>query len=81
MLTLGAEMYGDRSLSMQLKRDSIDASALRAGLLIGHEFLLGKFVFSQRLGIYIFNQTPYYDLIYHRWGIHYFMNKHLGVGM
>ena len=81
MLTLGAELYGDKSLSMQLKRDSIDASALRAGLLIGHEFLLGKFVFSQRLGVYIFNQTPYYDLIYHRWGIHYFMNKHLGIGM
>ena len=81
MLTLGAELYGDKSLSMQLKRDSIDASSLRAGLLIGHEFLLGKFVFSQRLGVYIFNQTPYYDLIYHRWGIHYFMNKHLGIGI
>ena len=81
MLTFGAELYGDRSLSMQLKRDSINASDLRAGLLIGHEFLLGKFSFSQRLGVYIFNQTPYYDQIYHRWGIHYFMNKHLGIGM
>ena len=81
MLTLGAEVYGDKSLHMQLKRDSINASALRAGLLIGHEFLLGKFSFSQRLGVYVFNQTPYYDLLYHRWGIHYFMNKHLGIGM
>ncbi|HEX6168478.1 MAG TPA: acyloxyacyl hydrolase [Chitinophagaceae bacterium] len=81
MLTLGAELYGDKSLSMQLKRDSIDASSLRAGLLIGHEFLLGKFVFSQRLGVYVFNQTPYHDVIYHRWGIHYFMNSHLGIGM
>jgi hypothetical protein len=81
MLTLGAEVYGDKSLRMQIKRDSIDASALRAGLLIGHEFLLGKFIFTQRLGVYVFNQTPYYDLIYHRWGIHYFMNKHLGIGM
>ena len=81
MLTLGAELYGDKSLSMQLKRDSIDASSLRAGLLIGHEFLLGKFVFSQRLGVYVFNKTPYYDLIYHRWGIHYFMNMHFGIGM
>ncbi|HEY5967110.1 MAG TPA: acyloxyacyl hydrolase [Chitinophagaceae bacterium] len=81
MLTFGAELYGDRSLSMQLKRDSINASDLRAGLLIGHEFLLGKFSFSQRLGVYIFNQTPYYDQLYHRWGIHYFMNKHLGIGM
>ena len=81
MLTLGAELYGDKSLRMQLKRDSIDASALRAGLMIGHEFLLGKFVFTQRLGVYIFDQTPYYDLLYHRWGIHYFMNTHTGIGI
>ena len=81
MMTLGAELYGDKSLSMQLKRDSINASAFRAGLLIGHEFLLGKFVFSQRLGVYVFNETPYYDPIYHRWGIHYFINKYFGIGM
>jgi len=81
MLSLGAEVYGDKSLQMQLKRDSIEASPVRAGLLLGHEFLLGKFIFSQRLGVYIFNQTPYHDPVYHRWGIHYFMNKHLGVGI
>jgi hypothetical protein len=80
MLTLGAEVYDDKSLRMQIKRDSIRASAVRSGLLIGHEFLLGKFVFSQRLGVYVFNQTPYYDRIYHRWGLHYFINKKLGVG-
>lgn len=70
MLTLGAEVYDDKSLRMQIKRDSIRASAVRSGLLIGHEFLLGKFLFSQRLGVYVFNQTPYYDRIYHRWGVH-----------
>jgi Lipid A 3-O-deacylase (PagL) len=81
MLTLGAEAYGDKSLSMRIKRDSLDASAIRAGILAGHEFLLGKFVFSQKLGIYAFDETPYYDRIYHRWGIHYFMNKQLGIGI
>jgi hypothetical protein len=81
MLTLGAELYGDKSLRMQLKRDSVDVSAVRAGFLVGHDFLLGKFVFTQRFGIYVFDQTPYYDRVYHRWGIHYFMNKHLGIGM
>lgn len=80
MLTAGAEVYTDKSLEMQLKRDSIDASAVRAGLLLGHEFLLGKFLFSQQLGVYIFNQTPYYDAVYHRWGVHYRIDKHWGVG-
>jgi len=81
MLTLGAEAYRDKSLYMQLKRDSLNASAIKAGLLAGHEFLLGKFIFSQKLGIYVFNETPYYDRIYHRWGIHYFINKQLGIGL
>lgn len=79
-LTLGAEVYTDKSLRMKLKRDSIDASAVRAGLLFGHEFLLGKFLFSQRLGVYIFDQTPYFDKIYHRWGLHYRVNNKWGTG-
>lgn len=81
MFTVGAEIYTDKSLRMRLKREGIDASSIRAGLLIGHEFLLGKFVFSQKLGMYVFDQTPYYDLVYHRWGIHYFINKNFGIGL
>ena len=80
MLLMGAEIYFDKSLSMQLKRDSINASAVKAGLLFGHEFLLGKFLFSQKLGVYIFDQTPYYDPVYHCWGIQYRINKHWGTG-
>lgn len=80
MLTLSTEIFHDEALRIQLKRDSSDASAIRSGLAVGHEFILGKFLFSQRLGIYLFDQTPYYDRIFHRWGVHYMMGKHLGVG-
>jgi len=80
MLTFGAEIFNDEALRVQLRRDSINASAVKAGVTFGHEFLLGKFLFSQRLGVYIFDQTPYYDRIYHRWGIHYMMNRHWGAG-
>lgn len=79
-LTLGIEIYTDQSLQKRLKRDSLDVSAVRAGLLIGHEFLLGQFIFSQQVGVYIFDQTPYYDRIYHRWGIHYRISETWGVG-
>jgi len=81
MLTLGAEIFYDETLRIRLKHDSIDASAIKSGITFGHEFLLGKFLFSQRIGVYIFDQTPYYDPIYHRWGIHYRMNRHWGVGL
>lgn len=80
-LTLGAEIFTDAALRQQLKQDSVSASAVRAGLLFGHEFLLGRFLFSQRLGVYIFDRTPYFDRIYHRWGIHYRINEHWGAGL
>lgn len=79
-LTASVEVFTDRALRFRLKQDSIDASATRAGLLLGHEFLLGKFIFSQRFGIYVFNPTNYFEDVYHRWGIHYRINRHLGTG-
>ncbi|MFC0774350.1 acyloxyacyl hydrolase [Terrimonas alba] len=80
-LTVGMEITGDRSLYLKLKKDSAEASPIRAGLLGGHEFLLGKFRFNQRLGVYLFDQTPYYDALFHCWGIHFQANKHIGMGL
>ena len=79
-ITLGFEIYRDEVLRIQLKRDSLQASSVKAGILFGHEFLLGKFLFSQRLGLYVFDQTPYYDQLYHRWGLQYRINRQFGVG-
>ncbi len=80
LLSVGTDIFYDESLRMRLKRDSINTSAIKAGISLGHEFLLGKFLFSQRLGIYLFDQTPYYDRIFHRWGIHYMSQKNWGIG-
>jgi hypothetical protein len=80
-LTVGMEITSDRSLYLKLKKDNTEASSIRAGLLGGHEFLLGKFIFSQRLGVYLFDQTPYYDALFHCWGIHFRSNKHIGMGL
>lgn len=79
-ITLGTEIYRDEELRIRLKKDTIKASAVKAGILFGHEFLLGKFLFSQRLGLYVFDQTPYYDQLYHRWGVQYQINRHFSAG-
>lgn len=81
MLTVGTEVYFDGKLQDKLDRDRVNASAIKSGLLFGHEFLLGKFQFSQRLGVYIFDQTPYYDRIFHRWGINSQLNRHFSTGI
>jgi hypothetical protein len=81
MLSVGAEVYFDENLQARLHGDGLTASSVKSGLLFGHEFLLGKFQFSQRLGVYIFDQTPYYDRLFHRWGIQYRINRHLSTGI
>ncbi len=80
-ITIGAEVYTDEQLRLHLKQDSISASPVKVGLMLGHEFILGKFLFTQHLGAYLFDQTPYYDAIYHRWGIRYRFNQNLGLGL
>ncbi len=79
-VTAGTEIFADGALRMQLQIDTVKASAVRAGLLAGHEFLLGKFIFSQQIGVYVFNPTARFDPIYHRWGIQYLSNNHWGIG-
>jgi len=83
-LTAGLELFYDDALKTKIENDTLHASenvsAIRSGILIGHEFLLGKFIFSQRLGVYIINPTDYFTTIYHRWGIQYRFNKHWGAG-
>jgi hypothetical protein len=85
-LTFGAEIYYDgglRSIKKVFLIDSSSSSTL-AGLLIGHQFLLNRFIFSQQLGVYVFKQTVQfnenytnlYHTIYHRWGISYKLSEH-----
>ncbi|HSI68923.1 MAG TPA: acyloxyacyl hydrolase [Gillisia sp.] len=81
MLTVGAEAYYDGELEDDLQRDGLDSSPVKAGIMLGHEFLLGRFLFSQRLGVYVFDQTPYYDQIFHRWGLQYRINRHFSAGV
>ena len=80
MLTFGAEAARDQELYVKSERDSLGISPFNVALLAGHEFILGKFLFSQRIGFYLFNETPHHDLLYHRWGIQYSISKKIGVG-
>ncbi len=79
-VTLGAEIYQDEELRNELNQSMIKASPVKAGMMAGHEFILGKFLFSQRLGYYIFNQEPQSDTLFHRWGLYYRINRHFGAG-
>lgn len=79
-LTAGTEWIVDFSRREQIKLEDADAWFSQAGLLVGHEFWLGRITFSQQLGIYYFNQYRTTDDVYQRWGLTYKLNKKLFVG-
>ncbi|MDE3182802.1 MAG: acyloxyacyl hydrolase [Bacteroidota bacterium] len=81
-VNLGVEWVADLGVKKTLEingRSNLDYN--RAGVLLGHEFIFKKFNFSQQIGIYIFNQNPYIDRIYHRWGLYYKLNKNWMAGI
>lgn len=78
----GAEFYNDLSVAKRLQNDNLtNISSLRSGVTAGHVFLLGKFNFTQQLGFYLYNPSPYFNSVYHRWGINYKAKNNLVFGI
>jgi hypothetical protein len=78
--TAAIEFYQDQFLVERLESESIKSRGIRSGLLAGHEFLLGKFIFSQQIGIYLLGRYNN-DLVYHRWGLQYSFLPRWSVGV
>jgi Lipid A 3-O-deacylase (PagL) len=78
--TISTEFYHDQFMQERLAGDGVETDGYRGGFLAGHEFLLGKFIFSQQMGIYWLGQNNN-DLIYHRWGLNYFFLPKWALGV
>ena len=79
-LTGGIEIIADQVTQARLQRDQLDKSSMRLGLLVGHEFLFGKFSVNQQLGYYLFNDTKYFNTLYQRIGVSYYTPAHFSIG-
>ncbi len=81
-LTAGIEAVADYSLRKRLEQDGRRGkSFVQAGILAGHEFLMGRFTFSQQLGVYVFNEMPYFDAVYQRYGLTLAVSRHVALGL
>ena len=82
-ITLGTELVNNQALEEKMAREGINKKGYVASLIGGHEFLLGRFTFGQQMGLYLYDPSPYFTLLYQRWTIHYYFNKYmvLGIGM
>ena len=82
LISLSAEMIYDGSDKEEIRRNPlIDADHIQAGLMAGHSFLLGRFVFSQALGVYLYDSYKANDLVYQRYELLYRFSKHFQAGV
>jgi len=87
-ITVAAEFYHDDALQSIKKILGDNTSCNLAGIMVGHEFIFRRIVFSQQLGYYVYKNTKTFsDLyqqsfpaLYHRWGLRYKLNQHYYLG-
>lgn len=82
-LAAGTEWIHDGWTQETLDRAQERASALKGGLLFGHELLAGRTRFTIHLGAYVFNPSRKYiktDPVYQRYGLFYRFGRHLQFG-
>ena len=53
----------------------------KGGIALGHEFLLGKVLFSQQFGVYVYNKIPGSADVYQRYGLTYRLLPRLQAGI
>lgn len=80
-ITLGLEYVFDRAMSSNYRMESEIDNYNKLSSAIGHEFLLGRFIFSQQFGIYIYNPYHMNSDTYQRFGLVYFITPHLKAGL
>ena len=81
-LTLAAELeHNGRAVEISRRLNpEIDVDPLRASILGGVEFLMGRTIFSIQIGAYIHRPFAEKDDVYQRWGLVYNIYKGIYVG-
>ena len=80
-VSAGIEVNYDGKLRSKMQREGVPGKPLHVGILAGHEFILGRFLFSQRIGIYLYQPGNYFNRFYHRWGLTYRFNDYWAAGI
>lgn len=82
-LTGGAEWFFDNGRRNLMQMDTIpgEGQAQTLGLALGHEFILGKFLFSQQFGVYLLAPANQSADVYQRYGLIYRASRRWGFGI
>ncbi|MBT8220570.1 MAG: acyloxyacyl hydrolase [Bacteroidia bacterium] len=79
--TIGAEWIYDNKARYAIEQSDGTENPQKGSLAIGHEFLLGKFLFSQQIGYYIYKPYAPGDEVYQRYGLVFRAFNRLSAGI
>jgi hypothetical protein len=80
-ITAGFEWVYDNASGHLMKQMLQDVDSDKVMMAVGHEFLLGKFLFSQQLGFYIYKPYRAGADLYQRYGLVYRITQWLNAGI
>jgi hypothetical protein len=81
-LSFGAQFEWDGSDRKEISQsDELHTDHKKISLNGGHSFLLGKFHFDQRIGVYIYDQYKANDPVYQQYELTYALTRQLSTGL
>jgi len=79
-LTAGGEWVWHQGARFRMERDSLQRSAHQLAVSLGHEFLLGRFLFGQQFAAYLYRPYRMRDDVFQRYTLSYRYSDHLILG-
>ncbi len=79
-ITIGSEWLYDNGTRFEIAQAGRTESPQKAGIALGHEFLFGRFIFSQQLGAYVYRPFRVRDDLYQRYTLMYRYSPHVSFG-
>lgn len=80
-LTAGIEWMYDNGDAYYMEQAGIDENPQKLGFALGHEFLLGRTVFGQQFGVYLFNKGVQTADVYQRYNLVYRFTPRFNAGI
>lgn len=84
-LSIGAEWVYDSSVRTKRDRDQPENrenyAPMHMALLAGHDLIMGRFTFSQHLGIHLQKPEQDHERLFQRWGLSYRLSEKLTTGL
>jgi hypothetical protein len=80
-LTLGGEWLYNNGARVEIAQAGRTENPHQIGVAIGHEFLLGKFLFGQQFGAYVYKPYRVRDDVYQRYSLLYRISNNVSAGI